>query len=106
VRNLFIVAGLEMVSLIAVLLGAWPRQSLFAALGLSLISVEICCGIMGFWMLYDSKIGKIREREVYLDKIPWRGDERVLDVGCGLGLFLIGAGVDSRRGVFRLASPR
>src|SRR5262249_24079942 len=29
--------------------------------------------------------------EYYLDKIVWRGDERVLDVGCGLGLFLIGA---------------
>ena len=42
-------------------------------------------------MIYDSKIGKVREREYYLDKIAWRGDERVLDVGCGLGLFLIGA---------------
>jgi arsenite methyltransferase len=46
---------------------------------------------MGFWIIYDSKIGKVRERETYLDKIAWRGDERVLDVGCGLGLFLIGA---------------
>ena len=46
---------------------------------------------MGLWMIYDSKIGKVRERETYLDKIAWRGDERVLDVGCGLGLFLIGA---------------
>jgi ubiquinone/menaquinone biosynthesis C-methylase UbiE len=46
---------------------------------------------MGLWMVYDSKIGKVREREDYLDRIVWRGDERVLDVGCGLGLFLIGA---------------
>ena len=23
--------------------------------------------------------------------MPWRGDEKVLDVGCGRGLFLIGA---------------
>ena len=26
-----------------------------------------------------------------LDKIPWRGDERVLDVGCGRGLLAVGA---------------
>jgi ubiquinone/menaquinone biosynthesis C-methylase UbiE len=42
-------------------------------------------------MIYDSKIGKIRERDTYLNKINWNGHERVLDVGCGLGLFLIGA---------------
>jgi len=59
---------------------AWPL--LWAGMG---------GGAMGLWMIYDSKIGKVREREKYLDKIAWRGDERVLDVGCGLGLFLIGA---------------
>ena len=91
VRNLLIVAGLGMISLITRLLGVWSKQDLFAAIGFPLISAGISCGLMGFWMLYDSKIGKIREREIYLDKIPWRGDERVLDVGCGLGLFLIGA---------------
>ena len=32
-----------------------------------------------------------RFRERLLDSIPWRGDERVLDVGCGRGLMLIGA---------------
>src|SRR6201989_1097783 len=37
------------------------------------------------------EIGKVRERDTYLDKINWNGHERVLDVGCGLGLFLIGA---------------
>ena len=42
-------------------------------------------------MICSSKFGKVREREAYLDRLEWRGDERVLDVGCGLGLFLIGA---------------
>jgi SAM-dependent methyltransferase len=91
VRNLLIVAGLGMISLITRLLGVWSKQDPFAVIGLPLITAGISCGVMGLWMLYDSKIGKIREREIYLDKIPWRGDERVLDVGCGLGLYLIGA---------------
>ena len=52
-----------------------------------LIGAGLSCGAMGLWMVYDSKIGKVREREDYLDKIVWRGDERVLEVGCGLGLF-------------------
>jgi arsenite methyltransferase len=46
---------------------------------------------MGCLMLYWSKTVKVRERESVLDQISWRGDERVLDVGCGRGLMLIGA---------------
>ena len=91
VRNLLIVAALGVISLITRLLGVWSRQDLIAVIARPLISAGLGCGAMGLWMLYDSKIGKVREREKYLDKIAWRGDERVLDVGCGLGLFLIGA---------------
>lgn len=46
-------------------------------------------GAGGF--LFYSKVGKLGLRERLLDKIPWRGDERVLDVGCGRGLLTIGA---------------
>ena len=91
VRNLFIVAVLGVISLITRLLGVWSRQDLIAVIARPLIGAGLGSGAMGLWMLYDSKIGKAREREQYLDKIAWRGDERVLDVGCGLGLFLIGA---------------
>lgn len=42
-------------------------------------------------MVLGSKVLKLRLRERVLGKIPWRGDERVLDVGCGRGLMLIGA---------------
>lgn len=91
VRNLFIVAALGVISLITRLLGVWSRQDLIAVIARPLIGAGLSCGAMGVWMLYDSRIGKAREREQYLDKIAWRGDERVLDVGCGLGLFLIGA---------------
>jgi len=45
-----------------------------------------------------SKVGKYRERERLLDSIPWRGDEIVLDVGCGRGLLLVGAAKRLRTG--------
>jgi arsenite methyltransferase len=91
VRNLLIVAALGIISLITRLLHVWSRQDLIAMIARPLIGAGLGSGAMGLWMIYDSKIGKVREREYYLDKIAWRGDERVLDVGCGLGLFLIGA---------------
>jgi ubiquinone/menaquinone biosynthesis C-methylase UbiE len=42
-------------------------------------------------MLFYSKIGKLTLRERLLDQIQWKGDERVLDVGCGRGLLTVGA---------------
>ncbi len=42
------------------------------------------------WIFFGSQ-GKISAREQLLDHLQWRGDERVLDVGCGRGLLLVGA---------------
>src|SRR4051794_16834004 len=91
VRNLQFVAALGVISLITRLLGVWSRQDPVAVVARPLMLAGLTCGAMALWMIYDSKFGKVREREGYLDKIVWRGDDRVLDVGCGLGLFLIGA---------------
>lgn len=91
VRNLFIVAALGAISLITLRLGVWSRQDLVAVIAWPLMWAGLGSAAMASWMTYDSKFGKVREREDFLDKIAWRGDERVLDVGCGLGLFLIGA---------------
>lgn len=71
------------------------RQSVPNALAVSLAN-------MGWWMggtfllvacvmLWGSRFGKLRLRDHVLDSIAWRGDEKVLDVGCGHGLMLIGA---------------
>ena len=50
---------------------------------------------MGGYMTYGSRIGKLRTRDSLLDQVaelrPWRGNESVLDVGCGRGLMVIGA---------------
>jgi len=51
----------------------------------------ICWIATATLMLFGSRVLKVRLRERLLDAIPWRGDEQVLDVGCGRGLMLIGA---------------
>ena len=89
--NLLIVCTLGIISLITRAAGLWGKESRFALLGVPLISSGLACGAMAGWMICSSKFGKVREREAYLDLLEWRGDERVLDVGCGRGLFLIGA---------------
>jgi arsenite methyltransferase len=50
-------------------------------------------------MVRSSRAGKLTERDRLLDELPWRGDERVLDVGCGRGLLLIGAANAQAEGV-------
>jgi arsenite methyltransferase len=45
----------------------------------------------GLLFLVYVKFGKFRHRDFMLGLHPWRGDENVLDVGCGRGLLLAGA---------------
>jgi arsenite methyltransferase len=42
-------------------------------------------------MIHSSRRGKLIERDRLLDGLGLRGDEEVLDVGCGRGLLLVGA---------------
>jgi hypothetical protein len=52
----------------------------------------LVAGLQAGLMVRSSRSGKLRERDRLLDDLPWRGDEWVLDVGCGRrGLLLIGA---------------
>ena len=46
----------------------------------------------------SSLIGKLKERDRLISAILWRGDEQVLDVGCGRGLLLIAAAKRLRTG--------
>ena len=61
----------------------------------ALASIVACIGL-GFLitaavMIWSSRVAKLKVRDRMLDGISWRGDETVLDVGCGRGLLLIGA---------------
>jgi SAM-dependent methyltransferase len=56
------------------------------SLGSSILLLIICA-----LMLWGSLVGKLRVRDQVIAALPWRGDEQVLDVGCGHGLMLIGA---------------
>jgi SAM-dependent methyltransferase len=91
IRNLVIVAVLGLSLDLSARFGLWSGAIgpvHFSTIGLG---PGVLCAAMACWMIYDSKIGKLRERERLLDLIPWRGSESVLDVGCGRGLMLIGA---------------
>ena len=58
------------------------------------VSMQIAGGIFllqGVLMFIYVKWGKFRHRDRMLAQFPWTGNERVLDVGTGRGLLLIGA---------------
>lgn len=92
VRGLFlagmILLGLGAVSILLLKKGFphWMPFIAGPALGMG-CTLLLEAGVM-FW---GSKIGKLRLRDKVIAAIPWRGDEVVLDVGCGHGLMLIGA---------------
>jgi SAM-dependent methyltransferase len=95
IRNLLLVAAAGILIWATAAAHLWSGVVTIGPVRLVLASMVIwpgvACLLMAVWMLWDSKIGKVRERERLLDHIAWRGDERVLDVGCGRGLMLIGA---------------
>ena len=88
----FVLGGLAMASLLVLASVALFTGSIWSVVvtAVLLIATVYLIG-MGCLMLYWSKVTKIRQRETSLDLVPWRGDEQVLDVGCGRGLMLIGA---------------
>ena len=91
IRNLLIVAVVGCGTYATARLGFWSGIFAHVNIAFSGLGAGLGCGFMACWMLYDSKIGKLRERDRLLDLVPWRGNEAVLDLGCGRGLMLIGA---------------
>jgi SAM-dependent methyltransferase len=90
VRNLVLASAACLLAGAAACLSPWPGGGLAVSLAwmgfCAGTSFAVTCGLM----LWISKVGKVRARERLLDQVAWRGDERVLDVGCGRGLLLVG----------------
>jgi arsenite methyltransferase len=89
VRNLGLIGGLLIaLSLFSFTVGqdtfVYNFRFTLLAPGITLLATA------GLMVLY-AKRGKFRHRDRMLAKINWRGDEKVLDVGTGAGLLLIGA---------------
>jgi len=79
-------------SLIFLALGLWwSNREAGRALVVVLLLIGAGYLIVSAVMFWSSRVGKLKARDEILNKLPWRGDEKVLDVGCGRGLFLIGA---------------
>lgn len=100
VRNLLLFAALGFALWITTALGLWSGRLTVGPLGglkltFPLARIGLLVGLlntgMALWMIWTSKVGKLRARERLLDRLAWTGSERVLDVGCGRGLMLVGA---------------
>ncbi|MCC6677312.1 MAG: class I SAM-dependent methyltransferase [Phycisphaerales bacterium] len=91
VRNLLVVGSVALLMCVVCLV--LPRTDWTHSLARLGAQLAVPFLGMGGYMFYSSKYDKVREREWLLDLKPggWRGDETVLDVGCGLGVMLIGA---------------
>jgi arsenite methyltransferase len=60
--------------------------------------LSVLCDVLGLaglaggsFLIWASRIGKFHMRDNLMVTQNWRGDEQVLDVGCGSGLLMIGA---------------
>jgi len=46
---------------------------------------------VGLYMTWSSRTGKLKLRDELLDSLDLKGEEKILDAGCGRGLMVIGA---------------
>lgn len=90
-RVFFVVGGVSAVASCAIIVIAKP-DSLWSVLLVAALAVVAVYGVgMGCLMLYSSYRYKVSKAEELLDEIDWSGVERILDVGCGRGVLLVGA---------------
>src|SRR5262249_26038934 len=98
VRNLFLAGTAGLLLRVSVATGLWSGVVGKFEVSRMGVGVAIGCLGMGSYMFWSSRYGKLKEREQILDFVEWRGDETVLDVGCGRGLLLVGAAKRLTRG--------
>lgn len=67
------------------------RTEILETLHLNGMFAGLACVVMHYWMLFSSKVLKQKVARALLDMRNWRGDEAVLDIGCGRGLVAVAA---------------
>jgi ubiquinone/menaquinone biosynthesis C-methylase UbiE len=60
-------------------------------IGFMIAGMGVMFALESVFMVFSSYVGKFRERDRLLNGLHLRGDETILDLGCGRGLLLIGA---------------
>lgn len=114
VRILISAGALALISGLLIILSAQKEIPGTAAVILLVVGfLAIIYSAIGIW---SSRIGKLIIRDRIMNVVPWKGDERVLDVGCGQGLLLVGAakrlatgkayGIDNYHGTFEFRYSR
>ncbi|HEY8182857.1 MAG TPA: class I SAM-dependent methyltransferase [Thermoanaerobaculia bacterium] len=91
IRNLLIAAAAAFILFALGATGVWSGRVgplRFGIIGFLWMGIALLA--TGIFMWWSSKYGKVNAREKLISLIKWRGDEQVLDVGCGRGLLLIG----------------
>ena len=99
VRNLFIVGIIGLLLWFTTVIHVWSGELVIPigrnSMDFGLSTMGLYCGIgftfTGCWMVWDSKVGKLRNRDRFFQPLALTGNEQVLDLGCGRGLLLIGA---------------
>lgn len=85
-----VVRGLAIGGGVALLLGVATLRFV-PALGVALLVTGTVLAGEALYMVWSSRVGKLKARDALFDRVHLSGPERVLDVGCGRGLLMIGA---------------
>ena len=90
IRNLFIASFAALIVFIGSIIFI-PTNLLITIFDIWLLLFFFSTLIISVFMIISSKYSKISNRDKLLERVNLNGEETILDIGCGRGLFTIGA---------------